>query len=936
MPNKAKLHSQRVLLHASLFAICLLAIFSPASPLSMKAGSLTELSSEQRSQLPMFFVENRGQIDARVRFLMKRSGFTAYFLDGEIILSISGKSLPIRLVGANAHAPIEGGELVPGKANFFVGNSPEKWRTDLPLHGSIVYRNSWPGIDMVYSSTGRKLKSEFRVAAKADPDAIRWNYGPKAPVRVNPDGSLGIQVNGDELREEAPEIYQERAGKRELVSGSFRVLANGDVGFNLGSYDRTLPLVIDPVVTYSTFVGGTGQDSATAIATDLSGNPVIVGFTTSTDLPVLNAPKPHGGGGVDAFVAKMSAYGNQVVYCTYLGGSGDDRAFGVAVDRSGNAYVTGWTGSVNFPVTGPLQAKLAGARDAFVTKLNAAGNTLLYSTYLGGSDYDSGNAIAVDGTGSAYITGDTSSLNFPVLGAFQAAKAGQQDAFVAKLNPAGTALSYSTYLGGSRDDHGAGIAVDASGNAYVTGGTLSKNFPVANALQPTSGGNQDAFVTKLGPSGRTLIYSTYLGGSGGTAGRPETGNGIAVDPLGSAYVAGVTSSANFPASAGAYQGASGGGNTDGFVAKLNPAGSALVYSTYFGGSSVDSVTAIALDLAGNAYITGNTASLDFPTLRAYQTGNRGMYNAFIAKLYSAGSGLIYSTYMGGSDSDSGNGIAVDYLGNALMCGAASSSDFPALTEERGISNAFVAKIVSGWLPIVVHNGNWAIDYLHNSGYDGQNYSYGGLSFGASGDAPVVGDWTGTGSFKAGVFRNGVWFLDWNGNGSFDGVAGGDRSFTFGQAGDIPVVGDWDGTGTVKAGYYRNGAFTLDLSGHLQGKPTGKSDLTFSFGNAGDQPVVGDWNNSGTTKIGVFRNGLWFLDTTGNMVLDSRAHAFTYGQAGDIPLVGDWDGSGSPRPGVFRGGQWILDYNGNFQMDALGTADLGFYFGAPGFYPMVTK
>ncbi|MDQ2900889.1 MAG: SBBP repeat-containing protein [Acidobacteriota bacterium] len=789
---------------------------------------------------------------------------------------------------------------------------------------------------MVYSSTGRKLKSEFLMAPGADPSPIRWNYGSEATASVLSDGSLAIQVNGDNLREEAPEIYQERAGKREAVTGAFRVFANGDVGFALGSYDHALALVIDPVITYSTFVGGTGQDSATAVASDLSGNPVIAGFTTSTDFSVLNAAKPHNAGGVDAFVAKMSAYGNRVVYCTYLGGSGDDRAFGVAVDRTGNAYVTGWTASVNFPVTGPFQAKLAGGRDAFVAKLNPTGNALLYSTYLGGSDYDAGNAIAVDAAGSAYVTGDTSSVNFPVLGAFQPAKAGQQDAFAAKLNPAGNALSYSTYLGGSGDDHGAGIAVDSAGNAYITGGTFSKNFPVANPLQATNGGNQDAFVTKLGPSGAALVYSTYLGGSGGTPGLPEAGNGVAVDSFGSAYVAGVTSSPNFPTTTGAYQTASGGGNTDGFVSKLSPAGNTLTYSTYFGGSSVDSVNAIALDVTGNAYLAGNTASLDFPTLRAYQNGNRGSYNAFIAKMNSAGSGLIYSTYLGGTNSDSANGIAVDYLGNALMCGVASSSDFPALTAERGTSNAFVAKFVSGWLPVVVHNGYWAVDYLHNSGYDGQNFTSGWLVFGSAGDAPVGGDWTGTGTFKAGVFRNGVWYLDWNGNGRFDDVAGGDRTFTFGQAGDIPVVGDWDGTGTVKAGYYRNGSFTLDLSGHLQGKPTGKSDLTFSFGNAGDQPVVGDWNNSGTTKVGVFRNGLWFLDTTGNMVLDSRAHTFTYGQAGDIPVVADWDGSGSQRPGVFREGLWILDYNGNFQMDAIGTADLGVYFGAPGYYPMLAK
>ncbi|MGI8992548.1 MAG: SBBP repeat-containing protein [Bryobacteraceae bacterium] len=927
MPQKASFHPQRLLPCTSLFAIALL-----ACPFVMTASA----PAGQDLQLPMFFVENRGQMDARVRFLMKRSGLTAFFLDGEILLSISDRSLPIRLVGANAQAPIEGGELVSGKANFFVGNSPEKWRTDLPLHGSIVYRGSWPGIDVVYSSTGRKLKSEFLVSAGADPSPIRWNYGPAATARVRPDGSLAIQVNGDELREDAPEVFQDRAGKRAPVDGAFRIFANGDVGFELGSYDRALPLTIDPVITYSTFVGGTGQDSATAVASDLSGNPVIAGFTTSTDFPVLNAAKSRNAGGVDAFVAKMSAYGNQVVYCTYLGGSGDDRAFGVAVDRAGNAYVTGWTASTNFPVTGPFQAKLAGGRDAFVAKLNPTGNTLLYSTYLGGSDYDSGNAIAVDAAGSAYVTGDTSSLNFPVLGAFQAAKGGQQDAFVAKLNPAGNALSYGTYLGRTSDDHGAGIAVDSLGNAYITGGTFSKNFPVANPVQGATGGNQDAFVTKLGPSGKSLVYSTYLGGSGGTPGLPESGNGIAVDSIGSAYVAGVTSSPNFPTTRGAFKTGSGGGNTDGFVSKLSPAGNTLAYSTYFGGSSVDAINAIALDVAGNAYLAGSTASLDFPTARAYQSGNRGSYNAFIAKMNSSGSGLIYSSYLGGTNSDSANGIAVDYLGNALLCGVASSSDFPALAAERGMSNAFIAKVVSGWLPVVVHNGYWAVDYLHNSGFDGQNYTSGWLSFGAAGDIPVGGDWSGTGSSKAGVFRNGVWYLDWNGNGKWDDVAGGDKTFTFGQAGDIPVVGDWDGTGTVKAGYYRNGVFTLDLSGHLQGKPTGKSDLTFSFGNPGDQPVVGDWNNSGTTKVGVFRNGLWFLDTTGAMILDYRAHTFTYGQAGDVPVVGDWDGSGSQRPGVFRGGLWILDYNGNFQMDAIGTADLGVYFGAPGYFPMLAK
>ncbi len=891
--------------------------------------------ADKDSPLPVFFVENRGQMDARIRYIIKRPEMTLYFMEGEIQVAISGKSLPIRLIGANLQSIIEGRMPMPGFANFFAGNDPAKWRTDIPLQGAVAYRNNWPGIDMIYSATGRKLKSEFIVAPGVDTDPIRWSYGPEASARVREDGSLAIQLGNDEFREDAPEIYQETSGKREPVSGSFHVFADGSVGFELGSYDRTRALVIDPVITYSTFVGGSGQDSATAVASDASGNPVIAGWTSSTDLPAIGV-KTKNAGGVDAFVAKMTAYGNQVVYCTYLGGTGDDRAFAVAVDKSGNAYVTGWTGSSNFPVFGALQAKFGGGRDAFVTKLNPAGNALLYSTYLGGTGYDAGNGIAVDGLGSAYITGDTSSANFPLLGAFQTARGGQQDAFVAKLSPAGNALAYSTYLGGANEDHGAAITVDAAGSAYVTGGTYSHNFPVAGALQAVSGGNQDAFVTKFAPNGKTLVYSTYLGGSAGTPGLPESGNGIAIDSLGSAYVAGVTSSTNFPTTAGAFQTNNSGGNTDGFVAKLNPAGNSLIYSTYLGGTSVDAAHAIAVDLAGNAYVVGQTASLDFPTLRPYQAGNHGSYNAFFTKLSSSGAALIHSTYLGGGGSDSANGVAVDYLGNALVAGVASSSDFPALPFNPGFSNAFITKMASGWIPVVVVNGSWVVDFLHNAGFDGQNYTAGWLSFGSSGDIPVMADWSGTGTSKAGVFRDGTWLIDWNGNGRWDGVDGGDKTFVFGQTGDHPVVGDWDGTGTIKAGYFRNGVFTLDLSGHLQGKATGKADVSFAFGSPGDLPVAGDWNLSGKTKVGVFRNGQWFIDWNGDTIFNSLDRSFTFGAAGDIPVVGDWDGSGNPKPGVFRSGYWIVDYNGNFQMDAIGTADLGFYFGAPGYAPLIAK
>jgi hypothetical protein len=342
--------------------------------------------------------------------------------------------------------------------------------------------------------------------------------------------------------------------------------ADGTVGFHIGAYDRAQPLIIDPVLSYSTYLGGGGMDAATSIAVDGGGSAYVAGWTTSTDLPTVNPVRAQNGGGVDAFVAKLGPGGNTLIYCTYLGGRGDDRAFGIAVDAGGNAYVTGWTASSAFPTVAPVQSTLGGGKDAFVAKLNPAGNTLIYSTYLGGAANDSGNAIAVDAAGNAYVAGGSYSFNFPTLGPYQTSNRGQQNAFIAKLNAFGS-LVYSTYLGGNGSDSAAGIAIDGTGDAFVTGGTTSTNFPTASPVQAASGGNQDAFIAKLNPSGNALLYSTYLGGSGGAAGSVEAGAAIAVDATGAAYVAGSTSSANFPVTTGALQATYLGGVSDGFVTK---------------------------------------------------------------------------------------------------------------------------------------------------------------------------------------------------------------------------------------------------------------------------------------------------------------------------------------------------------------------------------
>ncbi len=423
----------------------------------------------------------------------------------------------------------------------------------------------------------------------------------------------------------------------------------------------------------------------------------------TTDFPKANPIQPALGEESDAFVTKFNATGSALVYSTYLGGSGVDSAKGIAVDSAGNAYVTGSTGSTNFPTANPIQPAFDGlpGNDAFVTKLNPSGNALVYSTYLGGNAGDGGRGIAVDAAGNAYVTGDTISTDFPTASPFQAAFGGSMsDAFVTKLNAAGSALVYSTYLGGGGGccgDGGNAIAVDASGNAYVTGDTSSTDFPTASPFQAAFGGapfggGGDAFVTKLNASGNALVYSTYLGGSG-----DDGGNGIAVDASGNAYVTGDTTSTDFP-TASPFQAAFGGGR-DAFVTKLHPAGNALIYSTYLGGSGnvFEAGRGIAADASRNAYVTGETFSTNFPTASPFQPANSGNFDAFVTKLHPAGNALVYSTYLGGSNPDRGRGIAVDAAGNAYVIGNTFFfGDFPTVNPiqpaNAGGFDAFVAKI----------------------------------------------------------------------------------------------------------------------------------------------------------------------------------------------------------------------------------------------------
>ncbi|HZF19422.1 MAG TPA: SBBP repeat-containing protein [Burkholderiales bacterium] len=705
--------------------------------------------SESYGKLPLQFEANRGQTDKQVRFLSRGPGYGLYLTEREAVLVLSKKrdaqasaksvALRMSLVGAASKSLVSGRDALLGKANYFIGRDPSKWRSNVPTYAKVHYQNVYPGIDLVYYGNQHQLEYDFVVAPGADPSKIVLGFKGANKLEIDAEGDLVLHATGGDLRQHKPVVYQEIDGVRREIAGGYVRKGAGRVGFEVAAYDTTRPLVIDPVVlSYSTYLGGSGfgnADDATSIAVDKDGNAYVTGSTRSNDFPTTaGAFGTTLAGSSDAFVTKLNPTGTELVYSSYFGGNGSDGGMGIAVDAGGNAYVTGFTNSVDFPTTpGAFSTSLNGGgsvtlsngtgvtpdlgtppppspTDAFVTKLDATGSVLAYSTYLGGSGNEGITKIAIDKDGSAYVAGTTASSNFPTTpGAFQTTFAGGgEDVFVTKLDPTGSFLAYSTYLGGSGNDNGAGrggIAVDADGNAYLTGTTESTDFPTTpGAFQLAHGPARfAAYVAKVDPSGSALIYSTYLGGSGG-----DRAFAIAIDDERNAYVTGDTASADFPTTAGAFQTTFKGpaGILDAFVTKLNPTGSVLIYSTYLGGSTFDSGGAIAVDSARNAYVTGFTDSTDFPTAPgAFQTthGSQSVQreDAFVTKLDPAGSTLVYSSFLGGNGSDGGGGIAIDGDGNAYVTGDTQSSNFPTTPgafQPTGGSpkvhvSAFIAKIV---------------------------------------------------------------------------------------------------------------------------------------------------------------------------------------------------------------------------------------------------
>jgi hypothetical protein len=603
----------------------------------------------------------------------------------------------LRIAGASSVSP-EASEPLAGKHHYFLGNDPLRWRTNVPTYGVVRYPNVGAGVDLVcHGAASGAFEYDLVVAPRARVEELAIDVEASGPVSVLPDGALSIPASPGAFVQSLPAAYQTNArGEKQPVAARYRVAGPGRFGFDVAPFDATRALVIDPILTTSTLLGGTSADSAAAVAVDSLGAVYTTG-TTLVGFPSLpGAYQPSCAGGTDAFVAKLTADGKSLVYATYVGGSANDSGASIAVDSSGNAYIAGQTVSSDFPIANAIQASPLGVQAGFVAMLDPSGSMLVYSTYLGGSDMDTATGVAVDGAGSAYVTGQTQAASFPLADPLQSLIAGGTDAFVTKLAAGGGSLVYSTFVGGLHDDEGLGIALDADNDAYVTGGSFSPDFPSLGPIP--SSGSGGAFLFEITADGTSLAYSACLGSAF------DQGQGVAVDSSANAYMTGLTTSGLYPVE-NPLPGSSSLTGTNGFVTKITAGGGAIQYSTLLGGSDFDSATGIAVDALGDAFVTGYTYSTDYPTVSPLQTNPITIVNgiaAFVSEIAPDDSGFLYSTYLGGAGSTYGYGISMGLGAAVYVAGATGDLDFPtqnalepAFPSSTAGSQGFVAELTAG-------------------------------------------------------------------------------------------------------------------------------------------------------------------------------------------------------------------------------------------------
>lgn len=728
--------------------------WNPQAIAQTRAGA--NLVSAERSAvnydgLPVIFAANEGQTAGQVKFLSRGKGYAAFLTADGMVLSlrpVSGPAqtatnavsasaapaqsttLQFKLIGAATNPIAIGENPLPGKINYFIGNDRTKWQTNVATYGRVRYRNVYPGIDLVYYGNQRQLEYDFAVSPGADARKIRFQIVGADSVRVDADGNLVLSTAAGELQFQKPQIYQESNGAHVPMQGGYVMEDSTHVGFQISSVDSSKPIVIDPVLLYSTYLGGSGESQGESIAVDASGSVYIAGYTDSTDFP-LTTQGSLTSGSLHAFVAKLDASGSNLIYADYLGGNGDDYAYALTLDSSNNVYVAGGTASSNFPTINAYQSNNAGSSNAFITKISADGSALMYSTYFGGSGFDIPTSIVLDGSSDVLLAGNTTSTNFPIANAYQPTAAANQGGlfgtygFLSKFNPAGSELVYSTYFAGSTNvsyscgtsacwsapfSAIAGLAVDSTGNAYVAGSTNTYDFPTtsgayeANSSAPQN--NLAGFLGKFDTSGG-LTYSTYVDESSGAL---TTINAIAVDGSGDAYVTGTADSDGTfhitnaqicnPSSVGtACQYA--------FVSEFDSTGANLVYSTFLGANNSATPVAISLDASDDAYILAYTASSTFQMVNGIENvsdqGDQYLPNdndVLVIEVNPNGSEELFATYLGGSGNETAGALALDSSGNIYVAGTTGSSDFPVTQASyqetlNGNADAFVAKIGQG-------------------------------------------------------------------------------------------------------------------------------------------------------------------------------------------------------------------------------------------------